>query len=205
MTSNDPSTLVLGPGAADLDQDFGYDGLGSIGDFIWEDLDGDGVQDGGEPGIDGITVELTFEGPDGSFGTLDDVVLTDVTAGGGAYLFDTLPPGDYTVDVISGVPSGLVLSTANDPSSVTLGVDEDNLLLDFGYQSQADLVLTKDVDADNLLVGETVTWRINATNLGPATAAAVIEVVDTVPAGLSSVVASGTDWSCDNAVPTLTR
>ncbi len=203
-TSNDPSTLVLGPGAADLDQDFGYDGLGSIGDFIWEDLDGDGVQDGGEPGIDGITVELTFAGPDGSFGTLDDVVLTDVTAGGGAYLFDTLPPGDYTVDVISGVPSGLVLTTANDPSSVTLGVAEDDLDQDFGYQSQADLVLTKDVDDDTLLVGETVTWRINATNLGPATAAATIEVVDTVPAGLSSVVASGTDWSCDNAVPTLT-
>ncbi|WP_455392338.1 DUF7467 domain-containing protein [[Eubacterium] cellulosolvens] len=30
----------------------------SIGDFVWEDLDRDGIQDIGEPGIEGVTVEL---------------------------------------------------------------------------------------------------------------------------------------------------
>jgi hypothetical protein len=30
----------------------------TLGDFIWEDLDKDGIQDPGEPGIEGVTVEL---------------------------------------------------------------------------------------------------------------------------------------------------
>ena len=34
------------------------DNIGQIGDTIWEDTDGDGVQDPGEPGIPGVTVTL---------------------------------------------------------------------------------------------------------------------------------------------------
>ena len=34
-------------------------GPGKIGDFVWHDQDGDGIQDAGEPGIGGITVVLT--------------------------------------------------------------------------------------------------------------------------------------------------
>ena len=30
----------------------------SIGDFVWHDLDADGIQDSGEPGIDNVTVNL---------------------------------------------------------------------------------------------------------------------------------------------------
>ncbi len=49
----------------------------SIGDTVWLDVNGDGVQDAGEPGIPGVTVELTWYGPDGSPGGGDDVVYTD--------------------------------------------------------------------------------------------------------------------------------
>ena len=35
---------------------------GEIGDFVWLDLDGDGVQDAGEPGLGGVTVELRDSG-----------------------------------------------------------------------------------------------------------------------------------------------
>jgi hypothetical protein len=38
--------------------DFGVDYGGSIGDFVWNDADGDGVQDPGELGIPGVTVNL---------------------------------------------------------------------------------------------------------------------------------------------------
>ncbi len=31
---------------------------GSVGDFVWNDLNKDGVQDAGEPGIAGVTVRL---------------------------------------------------------------------------------------------------------------------------------------------------
>jgi hypothetical protein len=29
-----------------------------LADFVWEDIDGDGVQDAGEPGIENVTVTL---------------------------------------------------------------------------------------------------------------------------------------------------
>ena len=45
-------------GNTDSDNDFGYVTDGSIGNYIWLDLNGDGVQDKGEPGIPGILVEL---------------------------------------------------------------------------------------------------------------------------------------------------
>ena len=38
---------------------FGYDSpTGAIGDRVWFDVDGDGVQDAGEDGISGVTLEL---------------------------------------------------------------------------------------------------------------------------------------------------
>ena len=39
--------------------DAGYYRLGSIGNFVWEDRNGNGVQDAFEPGIPNVTVTLT--------------------------------------------------------------------------------------------------------------------------------------------------
>jgi hypothetical protein len=55
---------------------------GSIGDLVWLDSDGDGTRDGGEPGIDGVTLTLRRGAT---------VVGTATTAGGGAYLFNNVP------------------------------------------------------------------------------------------------------------------
>ena len=62
------STVNLSPGEEHLSSDFGYnysspdetntpgpDATGAIGDRIWNDADGDGVQDAGEAGIGGVT------------------------------------------------------------------------------------------------------------------------------------------------------
>ena len=83
-----------------LDVDFGYRGDSSIGDQVWLDLDGDGVQGEREPGIPGASVELLWFGPDGVEGTVDDVVLATTTDETGAYLFIGLPAGDYRVTVV---------------------------------------------------------------------------------------------------------
>jgi len=66
----------------------------SIGNFVWKDTDLDGVQDddGTEPGIDGITVNL--------YNSDDELVATTVTAGGGFYNFPGLLSGDYTVEIV---------------------------------------------------------------------------------------------------------
>src|SRR5207249_438602 len=32
--------------------------LGALGDFVWYDINGNGIQDSGEPGVPGVTVQL---------------------------------------------------------------------------------------------------------------------------------------------------
>ncbi len=56
----------------------------SLGDFVWNDLNANGIQEAGEPGINGVTVEL-FNGSGVSQGTT-------TTAGGGLYSFTGLIP-----------------------------------------------------------------------------------------------------------------
>jgi LPXTG-motif cell wall-anchored protein len=68
---------------------------GKIGDYIWLDLDKDGIQDSEEPGIDGLTVKLYKPGNPVAVAT-----QTTRTEGGkkGYYLFDNLVEGDYIVE-----------------------------------------------------------------------------------------------------------
>ncbi|MBK8705156.1 MAG: hypothetical protein IPN33_17375 [Saprospiraceae bacterium] len=74
--------------------DAGFYQLGSIGDYVWEDKDGDGVQDGTEAGIGGVPVALTGTTGDGQSAT-----LTTTTAPDGSYPFDNLEPGYVQADV----------------------------------------------------------------------------------------------------------
>ncbi len=110
--------------------DFGFVTPVSIGSFVWEDLDVDGVQDAGEPGIVNATVALLVEDPNnaGAFiaaTDIDNASVTNVTTGAdGLYEFDNLPPGDYRVRVTP--PSGFVATPTQDTAanSDTLASDE---------------------------------------------------------------------------------
>jgi len=135
IATADESTLTLGPGDSNLDQDFGYILLsGTIGDFVWFDDNGDGIQDTDEPGIEAALVTL-FRVEGGAEVEVGQVETTSE----GAYLFEGLPPADYVVTV-DGLPGGDITQTA-DPdggfdsrSELTLGAGERNLDQDFGYQ-----------------------------------------------------------------------
>ena len=96
-TYNDPTSVInLDQGESHLTADFGY-GLGApIGDYVWEDLNHDGIQDAGEPGVAGVTVNLL----DGSGALL----LTTTTNDIGAYLFLNRPAGSYQVEFV--LPAG---------------------------------------------------------------------------------------------------
>jgi uncharacterized repeat protein (TIGR01451 family)/fimbrial isopeptide formation D2 family protein len=163
--------LALASGEDNLVQDFGYNGTGSIGDFVWFDENGDGVQDAGESGIPGATVQLTWPGEDGVLGGGDDEVFVMDTDGTGAYLFDGLPPGDYQVDIIGGLPA-LAINTfdedggADSSAVVSLADGEVHLTTDFGYRGDASIgdKVWWDVNGDGVVdVGEPVLPGVEVT------------------------------------------
>ncbi|WP_297815338.1 Ig-like domain-containing protein [uncultured Polaribacter sp.] len=119
-------------------------GLGSIGDTVWYDTDGDGIVDAGEPGLMGVTVTLD---PGTPGNPTDDVpAITDVN---GNYLFENLPVGVYTVTVdistlTGGLPAGKTLADiipisdgdgVGTPNTITLTLPsgQNNLDQDFAY------------------------------------------------------------------------
>jgi SdrD B-like protein len=116
--------------------DFEVDCTASIGDFVWNDLDGDGIQDVDEPGVEGIRVVLL----DGQGGFLADTT----TGPDGAYSFTGLCAGDYMVDLdAQDVPDGFQFSpcmAGNDPagdsncrpSALTLAPGQLDDTVDFG-------------------------------------------------------------------------
>ena len=166
--------LTLAVGEKNLDVDFGYnwsaildvtgnDGLGAIGDRIWIDADGDGVQDPGEAGLGGVAVDLLTAGPDGLFGTTDDVVEASTTTdAAGMYYFDALPAGAYVVRVNSGAAPGGYVSTGDpdEPGATCVVCDNQTttpILLapgdvyvnaDFGYKPSAGYTIGNQVFVD---------------------------------------------------------
>ncbi|WP_371174504.1 SdrD B-like domain-containing protein [Buchananella felis] len=122
----------------------------SVGDYVWFDVNKDGLQDDTDRPLDGVTVTLT--GPDG--GPVTDVnnyvVAPAITANGGKYLFENLPvlaDGEkYTVTVTA--PEGYIPTTAGanngagetDSSTATSASVKElktdgasDLTLDFGF------------------------------------------------------------------------
>jgi hypothetical protein len=90
-----PLALELGPFASLTSVDFGYVAgcTGSIGNFVFNDLDGDNVQSAGDTGVANAIVRL-YDGQ----GLL---LETQVTGADGSYLFSGLCSGEYelTVDI----------------------------------------------------------------------------------------------------------
>ena len=86
---------------------------GSIGDFIWNDSNNNGLQDTGEAGVSGIIIELYAADNVGL--PLGSPMKTDTTDANGKYLFDNLLAGVYVVKVVtSSIPANLQLSSKQD-------------------------------------------------------------------------------------------
>ncbi len=130
-----------------------------IGDTVYEDIDGNGIQDSSEPGIADIIINLfndnnsngVLDGPD----TLNQSRTTD---GDGHYLFIGKPAGDYIIDIDS-IPASYTLTTACEPCSLTAytpGTIANNI--DFGYQQvgtgSIGGLIWDDINSDNSPSGE---------------------------------------------------
>ncbi|MEM7316673.1 MAG: SdrD B-like domain-containing protein, partial [Planctomycetota bacterium] len=85
------------------------DSRASISGRVWNDLNGDGIQDSGEPGWEGVVLRISGPG-------VVEYVNTDTQ---GFYGFGGLAAGSYTVSLVrndgtaAGVPEGFELSPAN--------------------------------------------------------------------------------------------
>ncbi len=120
------NTGVAGTKVDKVDAGLVTDPKGSIGNFVWNDLDKDGIQDAGEPGISGVTVRLYKPGSDGTVGTADDVlVATTTTNQNGLYFFGELDLGAYfvTVTPLAGYTTSPKDVIASNPGSDTKDSD----------------------------------------------------------------------------------
>ena len=118
------STISILSGETISEIDAGYIQPAKISDFVWEDVNGNGIQDGGEPGVDfnaeAITIDITLLGgaPATDLDGNSPPVLTDL--GGGNYEFDNLAPGTYEV-IFGEVADEWYLTEQN-----AAGVDQDS-------------------------------------------------------------------------------
>ena len=65
-------------------------GDGLLGDFVWQDTNGDGIQDSNEPGLAGVTVNL-----ESCSGSIIDSMVTDSNGG---FVFENIGAGDYRLE-----------------------------------------------------------------------------------------------------------
>lgn len=108
-TQGNPS--ITGAPSSGFNFGFRPAGVNTIGDQVFNDVNGDGGFQANEPGIPGIQLSLTTPGSNGVFGDGDDIpVTTTVTDGNGRYSFPNLPDGQYRVSVV-GAPAGLGATT----------------------------------------------------------------------------------------------
>ncbi len=172
--------------------DFGfYACTGSIGDVVWNDVNGNGIQDAQEPGLPGVTL-LLQNGAGQSLG------VTAETDANGHYQFTGLCAGSYTVVVLSGVPLGFIPSPSavggdrsvdsnGSPAPVTLSSNfTTDQTIDFGFRANPAIrivKLTNGTDNDTptgprIVIGGLVTWTYIVTNEGSEPLASVTVVDD---------------------------
>jgi len=124
QTTTNPADFFTSSGGNVSGVDFGSFAQATISGQAFDDVDGDGVQDAGEPGLGAVTINLDI----GADGSVDATVPTDA---GGNYSFTGLGPGAYRVRQVT--PAGRVQTTAN-PADFTAASGSNVTDVDFGSQ-----------------------------------------------------------------------
>jgi len=201
------ATIVLPNGGVDRNWDAGMYRKTGVGDYVWLDQNGNGLQDVGEPGIQGIPVSLLDSGL--------NVIATQNTGASGEYLFDNLIPGDYSVKFepaeiykittanVSGNTRDAEDSDIDTTKTVTVSLISGvkNLTIDAGFKIDAEIDIQKTVylghdggtetggggpgvDLLEAQIGRDITYKFVVTNTGKTY--------------LDTIVITDTDLGIDN-------
>ncbi len=172
-TGRTGNTGPLTAGQQDLTRDMGIvntAGSVSVGDRVWYDVNGDGRQDTGEPGVPGVTVDLFTVGQD----CADTPVSSQTTDENGNYSFTGLADSNYFVCFdLTTVPPGYTPTTANNQAddSVDSDADANGQTPPTGALTAGQFDFTLDmgiVSTSNVSVGDTVWYDDNANGLQDA-------------------------------------
>ncbi|HPM79952.1 MAG TPA: SdrD B-like domain-containing protein, partial [Candidatus Anammoximicrobium sp.] len=192
--SNNPAgaAVTLTQGTANNTIDFGFQGTASIGDTIWVDLNGDGVQQPQEPGIPNVDVTLAI---DVNGDSVVDYTVSTTTDANGNFQFNNLVPGTYTVTVDSAdLPSNLAANPtadADDPAGatidtphtavVTLTPGQANSAIDFGYRGTASIgdTIFNDLNGDGVFQAGEGLANVDVTLTGDLDGDGVAETLTT--------------------------
>ena len=165
----------------------------TISGLKFNDLNGNGVRDVGEPGLPGWTIKITDSSGN---------IQTTTTDASGNYSFVVPAPGNYTVSEIQ--QAGWI-QTAPTSGTYSAAVTQGQVLnLNFGNKkqsgSQPDLTIKKVVKCIQTPVGNVCTITLTITNNGPGTFNGFLVVQDVVTppptSGLSFGGPTPTGWSC---------
>ncbi len=205
MTGNLTGNLDFSPNPL---PHFGYNATRAIGDTVFNDLNGNGVQDSGEPGIQGVVVSLYRDvngngvidagGPDTLIGTL-------TTDANGQYLFAGLSNASYIVSVPT--PAGFTYTQPGQPADsdgtaagiqrgATIVGSANVLTADFGFRASTPRTLSgviwKDANSDGTIGGGES--RISGVTVDILSGTTVVATVTTDATGTYTVpgLASGT-------------
>lgn len=200
ISTGKTANITLASGGDDRTLDAGIYRPASIGDKVFEDVDGDGQQDAGEPGIAGATVRLL--NADGTPVAGVAPITTDAT---GAYSFTQLAPGDYRVEIIRAGFVPTVRDTGADASDsdiaangrtdvVNLVSGENDGTVDGGLYRPATLGDRVFLDADN-------DGQQDAGEAGVAGVTVRLLRADGTPTGLTTTTDANGIYSFTNLAP----
>ncbi len=122
----DPYAVSISEAAPDnLTADFGYYiEPAALGNFVWDDLDGNGRQDAGEPGIENVLVELQINYPNG--------VIVTLTDANGFYRFgNLLLDEDFNMGSGTETPTALApayVISVTDPAGYTRTIVDESII-----------------------------------------------------------------------------
>jgi uncharacterized repeat protein (TIGR01451 family) len=141
ITNIDLSNTTLYPNNQALNENFGYKNGSStaavVGDYVWSDANNNGIEDAGETGLGGVTMQL-LTSPGGT------IVATATTNAFGTYLFTSVASGTYTVKAdAAGILTGYTSTVGPQSAASSAGSKTSNpftvtgggtyLMLDFGF------------------------------------------------------------------------